>query len=72
VHYHSEGECHDKCPFKQSHMDMPTKVEKQYGKFIKTTKKSFKDRPTAGDSDTDDESAVSLPTKKAKSGDDSD
>jgi len=72
VHYHSEGECHDDCAFKQNHMDMPPPVEKAYGKFVKKTKKAYKEQSTADDSNSDKESAASSPTKKAKAGDDSD
>jgi len=72
VHYYSEGECHDECAFKQSHMDMPQKVEKAYRNFVEMTKKAYKDRSMADDPGSDNDPAASLPTKKAKSGDDSD
>jgi len=60
VHYHSEGKWHDECAFKQSHTDMPLKVEKQYGKFVKMTKKAYKEWSTADDSDSNNEPAASI------------
>jgi len=66
VHYHSEGICHDNCPFSNSHMDMPEPVHTKYCKFIKKTKKDYRLQNTAADSDDDDDAAPASANKKAK------